>query len=122
MNETAPTLNTVFRVFDIPLELSAAATEKILNIECGDDRYISAVAPIPGALRVVARVKAANLKPADEDRAIELVRAHSDWSCNRTVALLKQHGIRRNTNWVSQQHYDIEAERNAASSHRRTPQ
>jgi hypothetical protein len=92
--------------------------ERILNAECGHDKYISAVVPVPGALRIIVSAKAGTVKPADEDRAIELVRAHSDMSCNRTVALLKQHGIRRNANWVSQQHYDIEAQRNATQRKR----
>lgn len=70
MSETA--LDTVFRVFDIPLELSAAATEKILNVECGDDRYIQAVTPIPGALRVVARARQGSTPKADEPKAIAL--------------------------------------------------
>lgn len=103
MSEMA--LDPVFRVFDIPLELSAAATERILNVECGDDRYISAVAPIPGALRVVARAKAANVVPPDEDRAKTLLRAHKDLSQPHVVAMLSQHGIRRTKQWVSHQRY-----------------
>jgi hypothetical protein len=111
-NETAP--NTQFRVFDIPLELSVQATERILNAECGNDRFISAITPVPGALRVVLSARAGTVKRADDDRAIALVRAHPELSQVRTVAMLKANGIHRTQSWVSQKRFDIEAERNAA--------
>ena len=104
-----------FKVFDIALDQSAEDMADALNAQCGADHYVTAVVPIPGALRVVVRAKPGTIRPADEDRAIELVRAHTGLSVMRKVAMLKANGIRRSQGWVSQQHYNIEAERNAGS-------
>lgn len=102
---THPTSNTVFKVFDLSLEISAEETESALNAECGDDRYISAVVPLPGALRIVTRAKAMSATQPDEAKAVALVNANRGLSLNHIVALLSQQGIKRTKDWVSQQRY-----------------
>lgn len=119
-----PTLSTLFKVFDISLELTAEESERVLNEVCGDDRYISAVAPIPGALRVVTRRYLKQPTPSkvgssrkgfkakdDNEAAQTFVSAHKDLSVRAIQAAMKDAGIARSTGWIGAQLKAIADER-----------